>query len=639
MDVLRKGGPVVFAVAAVAALAVALVVLGDGSTLPPSGQHTAGAGTPVSGLGWGLPGLTLVAYLSAFGLVGALLVAFRTVRRAHGTAAAMAAAGIAGAALTVSSLAAAVTACVADSGVLLDDPRFSQTLGAFITQTGLGRSWLATTVIAAVVTTLSFAVRSRSGVVVLILAALVGLVPLAAQLYASGSPGYDIGVVSTAVYVVVLAMWCGSMLAVPFGRGDDIVGGMRAQSVVGLASFTAAGIAAAIVTQVRFAGDVTSKGGWLTLALAACLLLMALLASLRLSVLGAWRHARPAERNSVPQSALALLWAELAVAGVAASVTVAVSYAGSTTGADDVATGTSPAQILTGNPLPAPVGGTSLGTVRADALWLVVVITAAVSYLMAVRRLRRSGVRWPVRRTVSWLTGLLLLLFLTNGAPALYERYLFSMHLGVMAAQAFLVPLFLVPGSPLRLAFACAGLRGKGAAYHALARAVRSPAAALVARPLVAGTVLAASLWVLVTTQALDWSLTSLLGHEVSMAWLLVAGYAFTVTLVGREPAAYHAAYPARLLMVAAVMASNLALGLFVGLRQGLWAADWFGAMGRTWGLGVVADQQLGGWIFLTLAVAAGLVTTIGIIAVWSRTRAAALTPPQRSSMSPPARS
>ncbi|HEU0257720.1 MAG TPA: cytochrome c oxidase assembly protein [Microbacteriaceae bacterium] len=606
MHALAKGESVVFVVAAALGLAAALVFVGGDAVLPPSSQQAAGASTAAGGLGWGLPALTLVACLAAFGLLGSLLSAFR-VAPARAAGRLMSAAGLCAAVLTLAGVAAALTAFVEDSGLSPASAQFSAALGSFVTDTGLGRSWLTTTIAAAVVTTLCFAVRQRPGVAFLVAASLVALAPLAGQQYALGSPGREVGAPAAIAFLVGLAVWSGVTAVAPFARagGDGAAGAAdnafaarRGRGVfVALACFVVFP-SGAIAAAVAVGGAFGSKAGVVTLAAAAFLVVAAGTAAAR----------RPAGRI-VASAAL----------GLALACTVVLGYVGQPTGAGTATTGASPAQILTGDAVPDAVGPGFFVRLQPDAIWLSAALVAAVLYAAGVMRLRRARVRWPAWRTVLWMAGLVVTLFLTSGGPALYRRYLFSAQLSVLAAQALLVPLLLVPAAPLTLALTVSRLGGKGPTYRALVAGVRSRAAAFLARPSVAGAILAASLWVWLTTRALDWSASSILGHEVCLAWLFAAGYAFVQSLVGRDPAAYRAAYPARLLVLAAVVASGVAFGLFVGLRHGLWAADWFAAMGRTWGLGAVADQQLGGWLFLLYTSLSGLVLALGVVGVWSR--------------------
>ena len=73
-------------------------------------------------------------------------------------------------------------------------------------------------------------------------------------------------------------------------------------------------------------------------------------------------------------------------------------------------------------------------------------------YLAGVWRLHRRGDKWPIGRTIAWVTGLALLFYTTNGALNAYEQYLFSVHMLGHMMLTMLIPLVLVLGAPVTLA-------------------------------------------------------------------------------------------------------------------------------------------------------------------------------------------
>lgn len=605
MEALRRSGPIVFVLAAAGALAGALGVLGGRSALPPSAQQAAGAVVATSGIGWGLPAATLLVCLASCVALGTLLVAaaHRGVAQRGG---AMALAGAASGVATVAGVIAAVSAFAEDSGMAPADTQFSTALGAFLTGTGLGLSWIVTVIALAVVTTLCFAVRSSAGIAVLACAVIVALVPLAGQRFAVGSPGYDVGVTAGVVLLLALAVWAGTAVTLLVVSRERAVWSTRRWSLLSTACLGAAVLAWLISTGVRTGVDLASREGALAIAQLAAVLALAVLGLLHARMMRPRGESGVGRGNGRGAAVVALV--QVAVAGAALAATVALGYAGSPTGADTATTGTSPAEILTGDPLPAAWTPAAWVSGRLDAVWLVVVLGLAVAYLAAARRLARSGVRWPVARTVGWLAGLAVLLLATNGPIAVYQRYLFSAQIAFVASLSLVAPLLLATGSPLTLAFAASRLARMHGVYRGLTRLAHSPAAGVLGRPAVIGPILAASLWVWLTSQVLGWSVRSLLGHEVVAAWMLAAGYAFAQSLLGRDPAPRHARRGTRLVVGSGVVASSLGLGLFSALRPGLWAADWFAAMGRTWGLGAVADQHAGGWVFLVVSAVTGVV-------------------------------
>ncbi|MFT4124418.1 MAG: cytochrome c oxidase assembly protein, partial [Microbacteriaceae bacterium] len=275
----------------------------------------------------------------------------------------------------------------------------------------------------------------------------------------------------------------------------------------------------------------------------------------------------------------------VAVLGVLAGIAVVYAVAGLGTASADGTGGASPAQLLTGEPLPPPLTAASLvGRWHPDASWLICCALAAGLYPAAVIRLRRRGERWPPGRTALWLTGVLVLLLVTSGGPNAYERYLFGAHLGQLLALGLLVPLLLVPAAPGRLLLRLARVRPDGPCER-LVTLGRGRAAAVLSHPLLAAALLAASLWLLLFwPPLLRWTTTDRLGHEWLTLHALAAGCLLVraVLATGRRVV--------RALAVAVLLAALAALGLVLHEGSVLLLADWYGAMG--WGTDALAAQR-----------------------------------------------
>ena len=91
--------------------------------------------------------------------------------------------------------------------------------------------------------------------------------------------------------------------------------------------------------------------------------------------------------------------------GIASGVAAALARTATPVGQTPVTT--TPAYILTGEPLPPELTvARYLTEWRLDLLWMLVVAFLAFFYLAGVWRLHRRGDRWPIYRTALWLAGL-----------------------------------------------------------------------------------------------------------------------------------------------------------------------------------------------------------------------------------------
>jgi putative copper resistance protein D len=221
------------------------------------------------------------------------------------------------------------------------------------------------------------------------------------------------------------------------------------------------------------------------------------------------------------------------------------------------------------------------------------------AYLLGVRVLRMRGDSWPVARTASWLLGMALLIFTTSGSLNAYQEYLFSVHMIAHMSLTMAIPVLLVPGAPVTLLMRAVQKRpdeSKGVREWVL-WAVHTKPAMFVAHPAFAAVNFVVSLIVFYFTPIFDWATREHIGHQWMIVHFLITGYLFVQSLIGIDPGPARVSFPFRLVTLIGVMAFHAFFGLSLMAGSGLLLPDWFGAMGRTWGLSPLEDQQNGGAI------------------------------------------
>ena len=260
----------------------------------------------------------------------------------------------------------------------------------------------------------------------------------------------------------------------------------------------------------------------------------------------------------------------------------------------------SPAEILTGAQLPPELTPIRyLTSFSIDLIWLGVALAGIVAYVAGALRLKRRGDKWPIGRTISWVAGMLLLAYITNGAFNVYEQYLFSDHMLAHMLLTMGVPVLLVPGAPVTLLARAVEKRqddSRGVREWVL-WAVHTKYAQLIAHPLVAATLFASSLVVFYFTPVFGWATRDHIGHEWMILHFVITGYLFVQALVGIDPGPKRFGYPQRLMLLIGTLTFHAFFGLALMTGSTLLLADWYGAMGRTWGQNPLADQQTGGAI------------------------------------------
>ena len=302
-------------------------------------------------------------------------------------------------------------------------------------------------------------------------------------------------------------------------------------------------------------------------------------------------------------------------AGLGTTLTVTAPPAEETLGGTPT-----PAQILTGELLPPEMNGLSWFTAwKIDILWITICLALAVFYLFGVYRLHKRGDAWPVYRTASWLGGLGLLFYITNGAMNAYEHVLFSVHMIAHMMLTMAVPILLVPGAPVSLLSRAAEKRhddSRGLREWVL-WAVHTPYARFFGNPIVAAIMFASSLIVFYFTPVFGWSMREHIGHEWMIVHFLITGYLFVQSLIGADPGPKLASHPIRLMVLLLTLTFHAFFGLGIMQGESLLLSDWFGAMGRTWGPTPIEDQQIGGAIAWGIGELPSAVLTIIVSRQW----------------------
>ena len=219
------------------------------------------------------------------------------------------------------------------------------------------------------------------------------------------------------------------------------------------------------------------------------------------------------------------------------------------------------------------LGARLLTAWQLDAIAVALVVVLAALYVtgLVVRARRDAPDRatpWPWWHTASFLAGLVVIVYATCGAIAVYDQVLFTAHMAGHLALVMLAPALLVAGHPLLLWSEAVG----PTARDRLLRRLRGPVPALLTAPPVA---LASYTVVIVGSHLsglMDVIMRNTWAGQVEHLVYLLAGYQFFVLVVGHEPIRWRLSAPARWLLLAVAMAVDTFTGIV--LMQGRGAVD-----------------------------------------------------------------
>lgn len=500
--------------------------------------------------------------------------------------------------------------------------QFGSGLWMYLTEIESGR-WLAINLIVpAILTQVLLLTQSRLGTFLALLTAVLGAYPLAELGHTAAAANHSIAVSAVLLHILGISLWLGGLFALEWSqRRLELPAGVQltrysSLALLGFLLVGGSGISSALI-RLDAIEDLLSPYGLLLLTKIGLFVLLGVLgARFRLGLGRRLANAAPE-----PRGIRLLLVAEGVLLATATGLGVALAAAAPPSGEQPNPDPT-PAEILTGNPLPPELTPLAWATQwKPDPLWLAIILAAAIFYILGVRRLRARGDSWSTGRTASWLFGLSVLFFVTNGAPAVYGEYLFSAHMIGHMLLSMLVPVLLVLGAPVTLLARSVSSRTDDSlsVRDWVLWLLHTPFARLVSNPLFAAANFGLSLVLFYYTPLFRWANEEHLGHQWMLFHFLITGYLFAQALVGVDPNNKPVAYPFRIILLIATMAFHAFFGLGLMNESGLLLSDWYGAMGRQWGLDPLADQQAGGAIAWGIGELPTIVLTLLVVTQWAR--------------------
>ncbi len=587
---------------------------------------------------WGTPILTALSNITAAVTIGTLVFLCFAIPRERPEFERLATlAAVSAAVWTIVSILDTVFAFFQAIGAPIGaDTKYSVGLWQFLTDTeaGVARSWV--TIFIAVCALILMLVRNYWG---LLAAAIIGgasFVPLAELEHQGGTADHNLAWSALFLHIAAAAVWVGGLVALALASGRN---GRREYaerfSSIALIAFVLVVISGIVSAWIRLNGpqDLLTPYGAILLTKVVAITLLGIIGAIhrRYAIRRLPSGAAANDTKAGPAAAatgitrarrafIRLLLGELILMGIAEGMAAALGDTAPPLGPPPV--GTSPAELLTGQPLPpAPTADLYFFGFTPDVFWLAVCAAMAVFYIAGVVVLSRRGDRWPWYRLVLWLLGVITLAWATSGGVAAYVDKLFSAHMIVHMVVGMMIPVLLVPGAPITLALRAIKPRHDGSRgpREWILGVVHSGYFRVIGNPYIAAVIFVASLWIFYYTPVFSWATTTHLGHEWMIIHFLASGYLFVQALVGIDPAPNRPPYAVRLLLLLATMALHAFFGLALMSGTGLMLADWFGAMGWDLGITALADQQRAGGIAWSVGELPTLALAITVAVQWGR--------------------
>ncbi len=595
---------------------------------------------------YGLPVVRTISEIAAVLTVGALLTAaFFTPPESDGFLGvdgyrALRAGSCAAATWTVAAL-LMIPLSVADTlGRPLTAVLGFEQLVAVVPRLESATAWLVTALVAVLVFAGCRIALTWGTTVLLLVAAVFGLLPVAATGHSAAGGSHDLATDSLMLHIVAAALWIGGLvglLALAAGRaapGDMPPGDAprpaghdsRAGSVLGAAVgrfsslalvcwlvMAASGVLNAAV-RIPLADVVGTGYGGLLLAKTAALLVLGALGYLQR------RHAVRAAAEGRPSALLRLGVVEVLIMLGTVGLAVALGRTAPPAQALDPPSRT---EVVIGYDLDGPP---TLARLLFDWRFDLVVgsaaVVLAVLYLVGVRTLARRGDRWPPGRCAAWLAGCLAVLLATSSGIGRYAPAMFSVHMGQHMLLSMLAPILLVLGAPATLALRSLHPTGRGSPpgpREWLLSALHSAPARWLTHPLVTVPLFVGSYYALYFSGLFEDALPWHPAHLIMKVHFLVTGFLFFWPLIGVDPSPRPMAPVVRLGVLFASVPFHAFFGVALMASDQVIGRFFYSGLRLPWVPDLLADQRLGGGLAWATGEVPMLVVVIALVAQWAR--------------------
>ncbi len=616
--------PPILALVAVVAVVIPASLLGGAFAAPAAGLPDAGAL-----IRWGIPIVRAIHDLAAAGTVGLLLVAATIIPEARDTSRRITAARyacVSGVVWVLAGLVGLVFSFADISGTSLQDRGFGAQLQTFVFQLEFLRVAAISSAVALVVTIGAALVRRRASMAALAALAILAILPLSLAGHASGTANHEITVNSLALHLVSALVWVGGLLALAMLRpllGRGLAVSVQRYSTLAGWCFVAVALSGVTNAWIRV-------GSLDNLGTSYGLLVILKVAALVALGLAGWRQ-RSRVVGQIAEDPLAgrlfarLALMEAAVMGAAFALGAALSRSEPAGTLPPV--GGSPAYNLTGfaAPMSAMSGGDWFSVWRIDWLWFGVALLAVTLYLRGMVSMRRRGDSWPVLRTMGWVLGWALFVWATCGAPGVYGRLLFSVHMVMHMTVAMAVPILLVLAAPVTLALRTLKPRHDNTLgpRELLLAMVHSRYLKVMGNPVVAAVIFFSTLIVFYYSPLFELALRTHTGHVLMIVHFLLAGYLFAWALVGIDPGPRHWTPALLLVILFGTISFHAFFGVALTSGTSLLAPAFFQGLHLHWAVDLLADQRTGGAVAWGIGELPTLILALLVTLAWVRSDSA----------------
>jgi len=504
-------------------------------------------------------------------------------------------------------------------GLPLRDALDPGVLGAYLFAVDTNTAFFVASVCGAVIAIATPWVSRTGPTMALLGVAAIGLAAPAVTGHSHGLGDHGLAIAAGLVHALGAAAWLGTLVAAAWHvlRRDPgqrtLIPRFSALVTVCLIALGLSGAGSAYARVEQPIDLFTTGYGWLVLVKIVVLVTLAFVAiAARRSVASSSGGARSLR-----------FWRWLVVEGVLLGIAMGAAVALTRTPNTRIPVPlASPGEELLGFDFPPdPTLASVLGGWHPDPFWLLVCGLALGGYIWGVVTVRRRGVHWPWGRTVSWIIGVAILCWATNGLIAAYSIVSLSLHMLQHMVLAMLVPVFLVMGAPITLALRAfrpsrSGDRGP---REWILWALHSPVARVITNPFFVLAITVLSLYGLYFTELFPTLMSDHLGHLAMQIHFVASGYLFYWVIIGVDPTFRPVPYWLKMIILLLSLALHGFFGVAIMMMSEPLAQSWYGLVQPPWLIDPLQDTYTAGGIAWALGELPTLIVMVALSIQWAR--------------------
>ena len=513
--------------------------------------------------------------------------------------------------LVVVSLIVAIAQMAYVLGLDLGTTLTPATISTYLFDLTSSRGYVISAVIALVIALMALFVKSENSLFFLIILSGAAIATPLLNSHSASLGDHSLALTSSIVHGLSVSIWVGTLLALfPYLKknGSEIFikfGWLAKWCVIALAT---SGLAATYTRLDSFSDFWTTGYGRLVM-IKVSLFVIALL------IVGKIRNQISNNISAIKFVGIETIFLSLAIGFGVALQNTALSRSGIAF--------QSAAEDILGFEFP-PVPGLSDYLFGWHPEWVMLTgsMVALSLYLTAVRKLKRSQIHWPIGRTISFVIGIVLLVWTSSSGISKYAMISFSAHMIQHMVLSMIAPIFLVLSAPVTLALRAlptnANHENKNARDWILSL-LDSKYAKFITHPISVLIIFTFGLYGLYSTSLFGDLMRSHSGHVFMEIHFLFSGFLFAFMTVGIDPAPRKIPYWSKLMMVLVALGLHTFFALAIMQARTPVGESWYSQVQPPWIFDLLKENYIGGGIAWAIGEIPTLMLAILVAVQWAR--------------------